>query len=270
MQSPLDERRLLAALTFPINRCNVPAPVLASLTFQAHPISLQLDGVETFYLELFERLVRCRDAQRRVDIFTDFMAIQFRLPEAKLTPRPDADPVPRPHRNYRKLLLGWLFDSDSDAGAAWRQWVESRFGLRTIYHHELINEPESDAYHRYMQAGVRSTYHTNELFSQLDLLYSFCQYQLAHQYPLQPCLTLYRGSNEPPCYHHQQQPVFILNNLSSCSSEIDDAYRFGSRVIELAVPLSKIICFDSLLPNRLNGEHEYMVLGGIYKAKQVW
>ena len=34
--------------------------------------------------------------------------------------------------------------------------------------------------------------------------------------------------------------------------------------------LSKIVCFDALLPRGLNGEQEYMVLGGIYKAKQVW
>lgn len=270
MQALPEERSLLAELTLPINRCNVPAPVLASLIFQEHPIQLQLDGVETFYSELFDRLVICRDARQRVEIFNDYMAVRFRLPEAKLAHRPDADPVPRPQSNYRKLLLGWLFDSDSDAGAAWRQWVESRFGLRTIYHHELISAPESDAYIRYMQACVRSTYQTNDLVSQLDLLYSFCQYQLVQQYPDRQHLTLYRGSSESPHYQSQQHPVLILNNLSSCSSDVDEAYRFGPRVVELQVPLSKIVCFDALLPRGLNGEQEYMVLGGIYKAKQVW
>lgn len=264
-----DERQVLASLTLPLNRCNVPAPILASLTFQMHPVQLALDGVATFYSELFDRLVLCRDAQGRVDIFNDYMAVRFRLPEAKLAVRTDADPVPRPHRNYRKLLLGWLFDSDSDAGAAWRQWVESRFGLRTRYHHELIMEPDSAAYLRYMQAYARSTYQTNELADQLDLLYSFCQYQLAQQYPYHKHLTLYRGSDEKPQYFDQQQPLFILNNLSSCSSNIDEAYRFGAYVIELQVPISKIVCFDTLLPRGLNGEQEYMVLGGIYKAKQV-
>jgi len=265
-----EERQLLAELTLPINRCNVPAPILASLTFQQHPIQLQLDGVETFYLALFDRLVLCRDARKRVDIFTDYMAVRFRLPEAKLSHRSDADPVPRPKSNYRKLLLGWLFDSDSDAGAAWRQWVESRFGLRTIYHHELITTAESDPYLHYMQACVRATYQTNDLAGQLDLLYSFCQYQLAQQYPESPHLTLYRGSDESPSYHVRQEPVLFLNNLSSCSSDADEAYRFGPRVVELQVPLSKIVCFDTLLPRGLNGEHEYMVLGGIYKVKQVW
>jgi len=56
MQALPEERSLLAELTLPINRCNVPAPVLASLIFQEHPIQLQLDGVETFYSELFDRL----------------------------------------------------------------------------------------------------------------------------------------------------------------------------------------------------------------------
>ena len=55
-----EERSLLAQLTLPLNRCNVPAPVLASLAFQQYPVSLQLDGIETFYPELFDRLVCCR------------------------------------------------------------------------------------------------------------------------------------------------------------------------------------------------------------------
>lgn len=91
-----EERTLLAQLTLPLNRCNVPAPVLASLAFQQYPVSLQLDGIETFYPELFDRLVCCRDARQRVSIFNDYMAVRFRLPEAKLNLRPDADPVPGP------------------------------------------------------------------------------------------------------------------------------------------------------------------------------
>jgi Dinitrogenase reductase ADP-ribosyltransferase (DRAT). len=265
-----EERSLLAKLTLPLNRCNVPAPILASLAYQQYPVSLQLDGIETFYPELFERLVVCPDARQRVDIFNDYMAVRFRLPEAQLAPRPDADPVPRPQSHYRKLLLGWLFDSDSDAGAVWRQWVESRFGLRTVYHHQPISDSESAAYLRYMQAYARASYQTNDLVGQLDLLYCFCQYQLAHLYPLQQHLTLYRGSTEAPKYQVQQQPVLLLNNLSSCSSDVDEAYRFGPKVVELQVPLTKIVCFDTLLPRGLNGEQEYMVLGGIYKAKQVW
>ncbi len=253
-----------------LNRCNLPPALLAAVDYQQQPLPLQLDGVLPYHSSLFTRLDQQPDAATRASCFGDYMAVHFRLPGHVLTPWPEAEPVPRPQAHYRRLLLGWLFDSDSDAGAAWRQWVESRFGLRTIYHHELISAPESDAYIRYMQACVRSTYQTNELASQLDLLYSFCQYQLVHKYPEQQYLTLYRGSSESPRYHYQQHPVLILNNLSSCSSDVDEAYRFGPRVVELQVPLSKIVCFDALLPRGLNGEQEYMVLGGIYKAKQVW
>ena len=46
--------------------------------------------------------------------------------------------------------------------------------------------------------------------------------------------------------------------------EIDEAYRFGSRVYGVEVPLSKIVCFDTLLPGSLGGESEFMVLGGLY------
>lgn len=271
MLQPLyDETQLLRDITYPINRCNLPGALLASLSFQKYPASLQLDGMEIFYPDLFDLLVACRDSKKRVEIFTNYMAVRFRLPEAKLHFRADADPVPRPQSNYRKLLLGWLFDSDSDAGAAWRQWVESRFGLRTIYHHQPIEFHDSDAYLRYMRACIRATYQTNDLYGQLDLLYSFCQYQLAQNFPDQTHMVLYRGSHESVGYKHEKETVLLLNNLSSCSSDIDEAYRFGPKVVEIQVPMSKIVCFDTLLPRGLNGEQEFMVLGGLYRVKRVW
>ena len=67
---------------------------------------------------------------------------------------------------------------------------------------------------------------------------------------------------------HSRQPlgpaILCVNNLSSFTREIDEAYRFGSRVYGVEVPLSKIVCFDTLLPGSLGGESEFMVLGGLY------
>lgn len=271
MLQPLhDEAHLLRDISYPMNRCNLPGALLASLSFQHYPASLQLDGIEIFYRDLFDQLVMCRDSKKRVEIFANYMAVRFRLPEAKLAFRSDADPVPRPQSNYRKLLLGWLFDSDSDSGAAWRQWVESRFGLRTMYHHQPIQFEDSKAYLRYMRACIRATYQTNDLYGQLDLLYSFCQYQLAQNHPEDTHMTLYRGSHDSVRYRHEDGMVLLLNNLSSFSTDIEEAFRFGSKVVEIKVPMSKIVCFDTLLPRGLNGEQEYMVLGGLYRAKQVW
>ncbi len=259
----------LAGICLPINRCNLPAAVLASLTFQRHPVPLELDGVLPHYQDLFTQLAVRPDSQSRRDYFADYMAVHFRLPGHPLTPWPEAEPVPRPQANYRRLLLGWLFDSDSDAGAAWRLWAESRFGLCTRYHKEPIHNQEEGPYYRFMQACVRATYNTNDLAGQFDLLYSFCQFELRCRYPGGQHLELYRGGMESPEPGPEGEPVLLFNNLSSFTREIDEAYRFGPRVHAVQVPLSKIVCYESLLPNMLDGENEFMVLGGYYQVSRV-
>ncbi|MBP7548598.1 MAG: hypothetical protein KA754_11675, partial [Corallincola sp.] len=59
------------------------------------------------------------------------------------------------------------------------------------------------------------------------------------------------------------------NNLSSFTRDADAACRFGSQVLAVAVPLTKIVCFDSLLPGPLDGEGEFMVLGGRYRVERL-
>jgi NAD+--dinitrogen-reductase ADP-D-ribosyltransferase len=59
-----------------------------------------------------------------------------------------------------------------------------------------------------------------------------------------------------------------LNNLSSFSSDPEVAWEFGSSAWEVAVPLSKIVCFSGLLPKSLlSGESEHLVLGGYYHVR---
>ena len=257
-------------IALPINRCNLPASLIASLIFQLHPQPIELDGIHPHRDDLFARLARCPDHKARRNCFADYMAVHFRLPGYPLSAWPEADDTPRPQANYRRLLLGWLFDSDSDSGAAWRLWVESRFGLVTRYHKEPIPEPESGAYFRYMQACVRATYNTNDLASQLDLLYSFCQHELLHLHPGCRHVTLYRGGRELPESRIDDHDVMLFNNLSSFTQEADEAYRFGPKVFAVQVPLCKIVCYHGLLPGPLDGEQEYMVLGGYYRVKRVW
>lgn len=55
----------------PINRCNVPAVILGSLTFQRFPTPLHLDSVAELHADLFRRLARIADAGDRAETFRD-------------------------------------------------------------------------------------------------------------------------------------------------------------------------------------------------------
>lgn len=180
-----------------------------------------------------------------------------------------ADPPPRPKVNYRRLLLGWLFDSDNEQGAAWRSWVESRFGLLTCFHQEPLPNPDSPEYLRYRQQCNRAIYNTNELYDQLDLLYCFCQQELRLRYPQQEHILLYRGCADLPRYHIEGRDVKLFNNLSSFTLDPESALRFGSKVYEVKVPLTKVACFELLMPRSLEGEQEFMVLGGLYSVTRM-
>ena len=255
----------IRSLILPINRCNLPGYVLASLAYQRSPVELELDGILPHFADLFTRLRHYHTPKERAECFTNYMAVRFRLPGHELESWPEAEPVPRPSANYRRLLLGWLFDSDSDAGAVWRWWVESRFGLRTLYHKEPIPDFDDPAYMRFMQDCGRGLYNTNELETQLDLHYYYCQSELAYRHPNQTHLSLYGGGNgQESLFRSGEIPIVCFNNLSSFTHDPDEAYRFGSNIYSVQVPISKIVCFDTLLPGSLEGESEYMVLGGLY------
>ena len=264
-----DEARLLKQISLPLNHCNIPSTLLASLAYQDQPIPVEIDGIASFYPNLFNMLKKADCPEVRANHFRKFMAARFHLLKVNSGDQKLADPPPRPKVNYRRLLLGWLFDSDNDQGAAWRSWVESRFGLLTRFHQELLPGPDSPEYLRFRQKCTRATYNTNELFEQLDLLFCFCQQELRLRYPDTEHLTLYRGCTELPEYVIDGHLVKLFNNLSSFTSDPESALRFGSKVFAVRVPLCKIACFESLLPRSLEGEQEFMVLGGLYKVDQV-
>lgn len=263
-----EEAALLQRITFPLNYCNVPSWLLASSAYQQQPIPIEIDGISVWYPHLFDFLKDESCPEARARLFKDFMTARFHLSKASQQQNSD-DPPPRPKVNYRRLLLGWLFDSDNDQGAAWRSWVESRFGLVTCFHKEAVSGPDSGEYLRFRQTCTRATYNTNELYSQLDLLYCFCQQELLLRYPEQNALTLYRGCAELPEHTLDGKPVSLFNNLSSFTADPESALRFGSKVFAVKVPFAKIACFESLLPNGLQGEQEFMVLGGLYRTKRI-
>jgi len=251
----------------PINRCNLPAVVLGSLSFQRHPADLVLDGVAELHRDLFRRLDAALPAQRP-DVFRDYMTVHFQLewPEQMgFTGRNNA----RAKANYIKVIRGWSFDSDSGEGAVLKGWVESRFGLTPRYHREALRDPSGDAYRRYQEMRAAGLYGTNALEAQLDLVYAYCQYELARRHPGARHVTLYRGVNRMD--EHERlgesddgQTVLLFNNLNSFTCNRERAGEFGDYILTVDVPLTKIFFYCGLLPGVLKGEEEFLVIGGVY------
>jgi len=250
----------------PINRCNLPAAILGSLTFQQHPAELLIDGVSVLHRGLFLELDKCSDALERGQIFINYMQACFQL----ITPE-EAGAVAgsRYKANYLRLLRGWMFDAEKQDAAVLKAWVESRFGLLTRYHKTRITNFDSESYYQYIEERSRGLYNTNALEMQLDLLYSYCQYELAQREPAQH-LCLYRGVNhfnelEILRQTDKTEIITLLNNLNSFTDQHERATEFGDIILKAQIPYSKILWFPELLSGRLQGEQEHLVIGGLYR-----
>jgi NAD+---dinitrogen-reductase ADP-D-ribosyltransferase len=257
----------------PINRCNLPALILGSLTFQQHPVALSIDGVNEIHKQLFDDLHAQPDADNRAIIFMDYMRASFLLdnPEQVGQP-PQGAGLRRDKADYLKLLRGWHFDPNSQEAAVLKGWVESRFGLLTRNHLGPISDSSSDHYQQYQLAKCRGLYNTNALEAQLDLLYSFTQFELLQRYPDSTHSTLYRGINRLQDHEiltrsSSTHMVMLLNNLNSFTLNRDRADEFGDMIMTVEIPHAKILFFPELLPGHMKGEEEYLVIGGAYEVK---
>ena len=158
-------------------------------------------------------------------------------------------------------------------------WVESRFGLFPTWHKAALTRFSSPAWIGYVEEKMAPRFHNNSVHAQLDLLYSYCQWRLAH-FPLVPLparhVRLYRGVNdltEHPLVQRidKRTAQLRLNNLSSFSADRDRAGEFGDCILEAEVPLAKILFFNDLLPRHmLKGEGEFLVIGGDYRVRTSW
>ncbi len=260
------------AVRLPINRCNLPAAILGSLTYQRHPVPLKLDGVEELHRPLFEHLARLDDPAERAGMFMAHMGAAFSLedPEAAgYTPQHG-----RAKASYLRILRGWAFDADGREGAVLKGWVESRFGLLPRHHGGPIRDFSGPAYRHYLEQRSGGLYNTNSLEAQFDLLYSYCQYELARQWPASTHLTLYRGVNRMGGYEelgeataNRHRRTVLLNSLNSFTRERERACEFGDSILEVQVPLPKVFFFHGLLPGKLRGEKEFGVIGGVYEVR---
>lgn len=255
----------------PFNRCNLPAVILGSLTFQRHPATLRIDGVRELHRRLFEHLDAIDTARERALCFRNYIAAHFcleSLEEAGL----DETRSRREKADYVRLLRGWLFDPDGRDAAVLKGWIESRFGLLTRYHGQPIRSPDDDGYARFLEMRARGLYATNAIEAQLDLLYEFCQYEMTRRLPNESHATLFRGVNRLQDYERladldRGRHILLLNNLNSFTGNRDRADEFGDYILQARVPLTKVFFFSELLPEMMKGEEEYMVIGGVYEVR---
>jgi NAD+--dinitrogen-reductase ADP-D-ribosyltransferase len=255
----------------PINRCNLPADILGGLTFQRSPVALELDGVAQFHRGLFKLLDQIDDATDRADAFTMHMNASFYLDEPEQAGYTSRATHKRQKADYLRMVRGWSFDADGREGAALKGWVESRFGLLPRHHGGHIRNLSGEAYRHYLEMRASALYGTNALESQFDLLYTYCQYELARQHRGETHLTLYRGVNRVDDYEtlsalDDKGRVVLFNSLSSFTANIERADEFGDYLLTAQVPLSKVFCYTRLLPGMLQGEDEFTVIGGLYEV----
>jgi NAD+--dinitrogen-reductase ADP-D-ribosyltransferase len=250
-----------------LNRCNLPPVILGSLTFQRFPERLSIDGITTFHADLFAQLDACDAPQVRAEKFQDYMTVQFRLEH----PEDMGGEIGkgRAKADYLRILRGWFFDSDGREGAVLKSWAESRFGLTVRHHKGLLKSQDDPAFAHFFKDRADGLYNTNALESQLDLVHTFCQYELARRHPGVTHLTLYRGVNRLGDFEVLQtlnahEQVLLLNNVNSFTTERDTAGEFGDYILTMHTPMAKLFFFSGLLPGRMTGENEYIVLGGAY------
>ena len=255
------------------NLVGVPAPLLGSVEFNAHPQRLRIAGARASSAGLFSLLGRCGDAAEARDVFEHYMALAFGLarPAARAAP----SELRRWKASYLKLLQGWGMDANGPAGAVLKGWVESRFGLVPTFHKAPLRRFPSPAWVGYLEEKATSRYHNNNIHQQLDLLFEFCQWMLARFGPLGygTHVELWRGSTR--CEEQvvrgslrERRCTVRLNNIVSFSLSREAAGCFGDWLLRARVPLAKLLLVPGLLDTRsLQGESEVLALGGDYDVE---
>lgn len=253
------------------NLVGIPTGLLASPAYNAHPVPLRISGVREMNRSLFEMLAESQDLPDSGEAFYKYMIAMFGLEPEQREGRQEG--VARRYRSsFLRLLKGWGYDSNGPEGAVLKGWVESRFGLFPTYHKEPV-QPGKGAWIGYVEEKMASRFHNNAIYTQLDILYEFCQWALARfAAPGTTHLTLYRGVNgfaEHRLVSRQakRRCTVRMNNLCSYSSARDVAECFGDTVLEVSVPAPKVMFFNTLLPlHPLKGEGEYLVIGGDFEV----
>jgi NAD+--dinitrogen-reductase ADP-D-ribosyltransferase len=250
-----------------LNRCNLSPWIIGSEEFQANPLPVEIDGARMTDRGLFRGL---EEIGERSQVFHYYLCAKFSLNEKFELHGKSKSPY-----SYVHLLRAWGADSNGQAGAVLKSWVESRFGLLATYHKgRLADDPA--AREAFRLDRTRGAAKAIGVLMQLDLLYTFCQDELRRRFADEQWKTLYRGTHDSEEYTIRQQTeqgakraaLVQLNNLSSFTSDPEVAWEFGSSAWEVKVPFAKIVFFSGLLPKScLAGESEHLVLGGYYNLR---
>jgi NAD+--dinitrogen-reductase ADP-D-ribosyltransferase len=258
------------------NLVGFPTDLLASVTFNAHPVPLHISGLREMNPSLFEMLSQAESQEEAGEAFYKYMMAMFGIdPEQQERERAEPAKGKRVVRHYRasflRLLKGWGYDSNGPEGAVLKGWVESRFGLFPTYHKETIGRISSQGWATYVSEKMSSRFHNNSIYTQLDMLYEFCQWVFERFTPAHETqMTLYRGVNSFDEHQIVERidkkcVVMHLNNLASFSTDRGVADCFGDTILTVQVPKVKIVFFNHLLPiHPLKGEGECLVIGGDY------
>ncbi|MBF0134145.1 MAG: NAD(+)--dinitrogen-reductase ADP-D-ribosyltransferase [Magnetococcales bacterium] len=257
------------------NHTKLTAEALGSLPYQAQPVALDLVGVHEMHRDLYAKLDALTKRKLRAQKFMDYMTVHFLLGQPERIGHTPGHRHQRIKVDYLRILRGWLFNPDGREAAVLKGWVASRFGLKPLYHNGPLDDYESDTYLQFLSMQSAGIYNTNALENQLDLLYHFCQYELSHQRTVAgDHQVLFRGVNAIDQHDilargPNNEAIVLLNNLNSFTDDRERASEFGDYIMEVRVPLPKIIFYHNLLPNTFKGEGEVMVIGGLYRVRLV-
>lgn len=277
--SATTEARAPAVYGHSTNLVGIPTGLVASVAFNEHPLPLHIHGVRETNRALFAMLDDATSADEAVLAFQIYMRTVFEL---DLPGERDAVGRKRYRASYLRLLRGWGFDANGREGAVLKGWAESRFGLHPTFHKRQLGRYPSEAWMQYVEEKMNARFHNNCIHAQLDLLYEYAQHVFRRWlYPGRRHLTLYRGVND--FAEHQvvawlphadgrpgraREAIARHNNLVSFTTRRDIADQFGDTILEVEVPLCKVVYCNDLMPGPLlRGEGEMLVLGGDYRVR---
>ena len=259
------------------NMIGIATDLLAHVDFNDYPRPLHLSGVCEMNRNLFHMLDLAESADEAAEAFYNYMNAIFGIePEQwekqKANPKADEGTVRRFRSSYLRLLRGWGYETCGPEGAVLKGWVESRFGLGPLYHKETITAVNTAPWMDYISEKMNSRFHNNAIYTQLDILFEFCQWSLQRFGPPDEThITLYRGMNLPDgalIRSSDGGKHLRLNNLVSFSKDREVASCFGDVVLTARIPRCKVLFFNALLQvHPLQGEAEYMVIGGDYRVE---
>ncbi|MCK9608583.1 MAG: NAD(+)--dinitrogen-reductase ADP-D-ribosyltransferase [Methylomonas sp.] len=255
------------------NLIGIATSYMASPLFNDNPQALRIAGTREAAAGLFDKLAQQPDLAACGQVFQDYMCVVFGF-EAEQRLGVDKQGRRRFRSSYLRLIQDWGLDSNNAQGAVFKGWVESRFGLFPNFHKQPLDSFRGKNWLVYIEEKMNSRYHNNCIFMQLDLLYEYCQWVIARfQIPAARHKTLYRGVNTlDDCSlvadEDKTQKLVRFNSLVSFTDRRSIASEFGAYILQVQVPVVKLIFFNELLPHHaLHGEAEYLAIGGDYRVK---